>query len=160
MPPVSFFIIMELNKAEWLYFVIGTLCTIISRALQPIFSVIADIIGVSIKQSSKNLHCMHYLLSLFPDYFYDKPIRWHFFFSLRCKGEEQAKLLAMGKAKCLLNVSQGNGANCTSSSRSALLMWMRRGSPVTSPNVLHPYPFRGNNVSAWAERAWKVIIES
>lgn len=45
---------MELNKTEWPYFVIGTLHTIISEALQLIFSVIiSGITGGSIKQRSK-----------------------------------------------------------------------------------------------------------
>uniref|UniRef100_A0A8B9V3A5 Uncharacterized protein n=1 Tax=Anas zonorhyncha TaxID=75864 RepID=A0A8B9V3A5_9AVES len=49
-PPVPFFKIMALNKTEWPYFVVGTLCAIINGALQPVFSVIiADVIGVSIK---------------------------------------------------------------------------------------------------------------
>uniref|UniRef100_A0A669QVL9 ATP binding cassette subfamily B member 4 n=1 Tax=Phasianus colchicus TaxID=9054 RepID=A0A669QVL9_PHACC len=49
-PSSSFFKIMKLNKTEWPYFVVGTLCAIINGALQPIFSVmISDVIGVSIK---------------------------------------------------------------------------------------------------------------
>ncbi|XP_009947117.1 PREDICTED: multidrug resistance protein 3-like, partial [Leptosomus discolor] len=51
MPPVSFFKIMELNKTEWPYFVIGTLCAIINGALQPIFSVIiSDVIGMFVEK--------------------------------------------------------------------------------------------------------------
>lgn len=47
---MPFFKIMALNKTEWPYFVVGTLCAIINGALQPVFSVIiADVIGVSIK---------------------------------------------------------------------------------------------------------------
>jgi len=58
MPPSSFFKIMKLNKTEWPYFVVGTLCAIINGALQPIFSVmISDVIGVSIKSKSKNSIC-------------------------------------------------------------------------------------------------------
>uniref|UniRef100_A0A663E120 ABC transmembrane type-1 domain-containing protein n=1 Tax=Aquila chrysaetos chrysaetos TaxID=223781 RepID=A0A663E120_AQUCH len=50
-PPVSFFKIMELNKTEWPYFVIGTLHTIISEALQLIFSVIiSGIIGMFVEK--------------------------------------------------------------------------------------------------------------
>uniref|UniRef100_A0A803YA59 ATP binding cassette subfamily B member 1 n=1 Tax=Meleagris gallopavo TaxID=9103 RepID=A0A803YA59_MELGA len=46
-PPSSFFKIMKLNKTEWPYFVVGTLCAIINGALQPTFSVmISDVIGV------------------------------------------------------------------------------------------------------------------
>uniref|UniRef100_A0A669QSI8 ATP binding cassette subfamily B member 4 n=1 Tax=Phasianus colchicus TaxID=9054 RepID=A0A669QSI8_PHACC len=46
-PSSSFFKIMKLNKTEWPYFVVGTLCAIINGALQPIFSVmISDVIGV------------------------------------------------------------------------------------------------------------------
>lgn len=150
---------MELNKSEWPYFVIGTLRTIISEALQLIFSVIiSGIIGVSIKQRSKNLHCMLYLLSLFPDYLYDKPIKWYIFFNLRCKGEEWAKVLAMENAKCQLDVSQSSEANCTSPSRSAHPRCVRRRSPVTSPNLLHPYPFREGSMSAWAVQARKVVL--
>uniref|UniRef100_A0A8B9CHE3 ATP binding cassette subfamily B member 1 n=1 Tax=Anser brachyrhynchus TaxID=132585 RepID=A0A8B9CHE3_9AVES len=37
-PPVPFLKIMALNKTEWPYFVVGTLCAIINGALQPIFS--------------------------------------------------------------------------------------------------------------------------
>ncbi|XP_019388295.1 PREDICTED: phosphatidylcholine translocator ABCB4-like [Crocodylus porosus] len=39
-PPVSFLKIMKLNKAEWPYFVVGTLCAVINGALQPAFSII------------------------------------------------------------------------------------------------------------------------
>ncbi|NXD79727.1 MDR3 protein, partial [Halcyon senegalensis] len=50
-PPVSFFKIMELNKTEWPYFVIGTLCAVINGALQPIFSVIiSDVIGTFVEK--------------------------------------------------------------------------------------------------------------
>ncbi|NWQ73338.1 MDR3 protein, partial [Columbina picui] len=50
-PPVSFFKIMELNKTEWPYFVIGTSCAIINGALQPIFSVIiSDVIGMFVEK--------------------------------------------------------------------------------------------------------------
>uniref|UniRef100_A0A8C3NLX5 Phosphatidylcholine translocator ABCB4 n=1 Tax=Geospiza parvula TaxID=87175 RepID=A0A8C3NLX5_GEOPR len=47
LPPASFLKIMKLNKTEWPYFVVGTLCAIISGALQPAFAVIfSEIIGV------------------------------------------------------------------------------------------------------------------
>uniref|UniRef100_A0A8B9EE26 Uncharacterized protein n=1 Tax=Anser cygnoides TaxID=8845 RepID=A0A8B9EE26_ANSCY len=84
-PPVPFLKIMALNKTEWPYFVVGTLCAIINGALQPIFSVIiADVIGVSIKQIIKNLACMLYLLSLFmvfinAELFYDEPMKCYIF---------------------------------------------------------------------------------
>uniref|UniRef100_A0A8C3QEG4 Phosphatidylcholine translocator ABCB4 n=1 Tax=Geospiza parvula TaxID=87175 RepID=A0A8C3QEG4_GEOPR len=47
LPPASFLKIMKLNKTEWPYFVVGTLCAIISGALQPAFAVIfSEIIGI------------------------------------------------------------------------------------------------------------------
>ncbi|KAM9200102.1 ATP-dependent translocase ABCB1-like [Mergus octosetaceus] len=50
-PPVPFFKIMALNKTEWPYFVVGTLCAIINGALQPVFSVIiADVIGMFVEK--------------------------------------------------------------------------------------------------------------
>ncbi|NXJ85322.1 MDR3 protein, partial [Trogon melanurus] len=50
-PPVSFFKIMDLNKTEWPYFVIGTLCAIVNGALQPIFSVIiSDVVGMFVEK--------------------------------------------------------------------------------------------------------------
>uniref|UniRef100_A0A8C6YQ13 Phosphatidylcholine translocator ABCB4-like n=1 Tax=Nothoprocta perdicaria TaxID=30464 RepID=A0A8C6YQ13_NOTPE len=62
-PPASFFKIMKLNKTEWPYFVLGTLCAIVNGALQPVFSVIiSDVIGVSTKRS-ENLHHMLYSVS-------------------------------------------------------------------------------------------------
>ncbi|XP_054420068.1 phosphatidylcholine translocator ABCB4 isoform X2 [Pteronotus mesoamericanus] len=39
-PPVSFLKILKLNKTEWPYFVVGTVCAIANGALQPAFSVI------------------------------------------------------------------------------------------------------------------------
>uniref|UniRef100_A0A8C5NS65 ATP binding cassette subfamily B member 4 n=1 Tax=Junco hyemalis TaxID=40217 RepID=A0A8C5NS65_JUNHY len=46
LPPASFLKIMKLNKTEWPYFVVGTLCAIINGALQPAFAVIfSEIIG-------------------------------------------------------------------------------------------------------------------
>uniref|UniRef100_A0A8B9EGE3 ATP binding cassette subfamily B member 4 n=1 Tax=Anser cygnoides TaxID=8845 RepID=A0A8B9EGE3_ANSCY len=93
-PPVPFLKIMALNKTEWPYFVVGTLCAIINGALQPIFSVIiADVIGVSIKQIIKNLACMLYLLSLFmvfinAELFYDEPMKCYIFLNLPCKGKD------------------------------------------------------------------------
>ncbi|XP_052550932.1 ATP-dependent translocase ABCB1 isoform X6 [Tympanuchus pallidicinctus] len=50
-PPSSFFKIMKLNKTEWPYFVVGTLCAIINGALQPVFSVmISDVIGMFVEK--------------------------------------------------------------------------------------------------------------
>ncbi|KFV81292.1 Multidrug resistance protein 1, partial [Struthio camelus australis] len=47
LPPASFLKIMKLNKTEWPYFVVGTLCAIINGALQPAFSIIfSEIIGI------------------------------------------------------------------------------------------------------------------
>nr|XP_019605320.1 PREDICTED: phosphatidylcholine translocator ABCB4 isoform X2 [Rhinolophus sinicus]XP_019605321.1 PREDICTED: phosphatidylcholine translocator ABCB4 isoform X2 [Rhinolophus sinicus] len=39
-PPVSFLKVLKLNKTEWPYFVVGTVCAIANGALQPAFSVI------------------------------------------------------------------------------------------------------------------------
>ncbi|XP_059568173.1 phosphatidylcholine translocator ABCB4 isoform X1 [Myotis daubentonii] len=39
-PPVSFLKVLRLNKTEWPYFVVGTVCAIANGALQPAFSVI------------------------------------------------------------------------------------------------------------------------
>ncbi|TKC53901.1 hypothetical protein EI555_010025, partial [Monodon monoceros] len=39
-PSVSFMKILKLNKTEWPYFVVGTLCAVANGALQPAFSVI------------------------------------------------------------------------------------------------------------------------
>ncbi|XP_078519721.1 ATP-dependent translocase ABCB1 [Lissotriton helveticus] len=46
-PPVSFAKVMRLNKSEWPYFVVGTICAIINGATQPAFAIIfSKIIGV------------------------------------------------------------------------------------------------------------------
>ncbi|XP_072507688.1 ATP-dependent translocase ABCB1 isoform X2 [Notamacropus eugenii] len=46
-PPVSFFKILKMNKTEWPYFVVGTICALINGALQPAFSIIfSRIIGI------------------------------------------------------------------------------------------------------------------
>ncbi|KAK2531311.1 multidrug resistance protein 1 [Columba livia] len=67
-PPVSFFKIMELNKTEWPYLVIGTLCAIINGALQPIFSVIvSDVIGMFVEKGEaaiRNTNSTYALLFL------------------------------------------------------------------------------------------------
>eukprot|EP00074_Homo_sapiens_P065738 XP_011514612.3 phosphatidylcholine translocator ABCB4 isoform X3 [Homo sapiens] len=39
-PPVSFLKVLKLNKTEWPYFVVGTVCAIANGGLQPAFSVI------------------------------------------------------------------------------------------------------------------------
>ncbi|ELW48096.1 Multidrug resistance protein 3 [Tupaia chinensis] len=39
-PPVSFLKVLKLNKTEWPYFVVGTVCAIANGALQPAFSII------------------------------------------------------------------------------------------------------------------------
>ncbi|KAM6201356.1 phosphatidylcholine translocator ABCB4 isoform 2-T2 [Rhynchocyon petersi] len=39
-PPVSFLKVLKLNKTEWPYFVVGTVCAIANGALQPAFSLI------------------------------------------------------------------------------------------------------------------------
>ncbi|XP_014403091.1 PREDICTED: phosphatidylcholine translocator ABCB4 isoform X1 [Myotis brandtii] len=39
-PPVSFLKVLRLNKTEWPYFMVGTVCAIANGALQPAFSVI------------------------------------------------------------------------------------------------------------------------
>ncbi|XP_006834390.1 PREDICTED: multidrug resistance protein 3 isoform X2 [Chrysochloris asiatica] len=39
-PPVSFLKVLKLNKTEWPYFVVGTICAIANGALQPAFSLI------------------------------------------------------------------------------------------------------------------------
>ncbi|XP_077160256.1 ATP-dependent translocase ABCB1-like isoform X2 [Paroedura picta] len=47
LPSVSFLKIMSLNKSEWPYFLVGTLCAIINGLMQPGFSVIfSEIIGI------------------------------------------------------------------------------------------------------------------
>uniref|UniRef100_A0A8C9C9D1 Phosphatidylcholine translocator ABCB4 n=1 Tax=Phocoena sinus TaxID=42100 RepID=A0A8C9C9D1_PHOSS len=49
-PSVSFMKILKLNKTEWPYFVVGTLCAVANGALQPAFSVIfSEIIEVRLK---------------------------------------------------------------------------------------------------------------
>ena len=51
-PPVSFLKVLKLNKTEWPYFVVGTICAIINGALQPAFSIIlSEMIAVSLKTS-------------------------------------------------------------------------------------------------------------
>uniref|UniRef100_A0A8C5JLP1 ATP binding cassette subfamily B member 4 n=1 Tax=Junco hyemalis TaxID=40217 RepID=A0A8C5JLP1_JUNHY len=62
LPPASFLKIMKLNKTEWPYFVVGTLCAIINGALQPAFAVIfSEIIGVS--WNKIKAICLKYVLN-------------------------------------------------------------------------------------------------
>ena len=50
MLPVSFLKILKLNKTEWPYLVVGTLCAVANGALQPAFSVIfSEMIAVSVE---------------------------------------------------------------------------------------------------------------
>ena len=50
MPPVSFLQVLKLNKTEWPYFVVGTVCAIVNGALQPAISIIlSEMIAVSVK---------------------------------------------------------------------------------------------------------------
>uniref|UniRef100_A0A8C5JJC0 ATP binding cassette subfamily B member 4 n=1 Tax=Junco hyemalis TaxID=40217 RepID=A0A8C5JJC0_JUNHY len=57
LPPASFLKIMKLNKTEWPYFVVGTLCAIINGALQPAFAVIfSEIIGAICLKYVLNKH--------------------------------------------------------------------------------------------------------
>ncbi|XP_073920945.1 phosphatidylcholine translocator ABCB4 isoform X2 [Castor canadensis] len=39
-PPVSFLKVLKLNKTEWPYFVVGTICAIANGALQPVISIL------------------------------------------------------------------------------------------------------------------------
>nr|XP_033787111.1 ATP-dependent translocase ABCB1 [Geotrypetes seraphini] len=53
-PPVSFLKILMLNKKEWPYFVVGTICAIINGGLQPAFAIIfSRIIGIFAKEHSE-----------------------------------------------------------------------------------------------------------
>ncbi|XP_029444667.1 multidrug resistance protein 1-like isoform X2 [Rhinatrema bivittatum] len=65
-PPVSFLKTMKLNKKEWPYFVVGTICAIINGGLQPAFAIIfSKIIGVFAEQSQvrekSNMFCLLFL---------------------------------------------------------------------------------------------------
>lgn len=56
MPSVSFLKVMKLNKTEWPYFVVGTVCAIANGALQPAFSIIfSEMIAVSLQTSRRSL---------------------------------------------------------------------------------------------------------
>ncbi|XP_021504025.1 phosphatidylcholine translocator ABCB4 isoform X2 [Meriones unguiculatus] len=61
-PPVSFLKVLKLNKTEWPYFVVGTVCAIANGALQPTFSIIlSEMIAIfgpgddEVKQQKCNL---------------------------------------------------------------------------------------------------------
>eukprot|EP00069_Balaena_mysticetus_P008165 bmy_19468T0 len=67
-PPVSFMKILKLNKTEWPYFVVGTLCAVANGALQPAFSVIfSEIIEIfgpgddEVKQQKCNMFSLLFL---------------------------------------------------------------------------------------------------
>uniref|UniRef100_A0A8C5JKQ5 Phosphatidylcholine translocator ABCB4 n=1 Tax=Junco hyemalis TaxID=40217 RepID=A0A8C5JKQ5_JUNHY len=65
LPPASFLKIMKLNKTEWPYFVVGTLCAIINGALQPAFAVIfSEIIGIFTETDKEALRKQSNLYSL------------------------------------------------------------------------------------------------
>uniref|UniRef100_A0A8C6BF60 Phosphatidylcholine translocator ABCB4 n=1 Tax=Monodon monoceros TaxID=40151 RepID=A0A8C6BF60_MONMO len=67
-PSVSFMKILKLNKTEWPYFVVGTLCAVANGALQPAFSVIfSEIIEIfgpgddEVKQQKCNMFSLLFL---------------------------------------------------------------------------------------------------
>ncbi|XP_077915334.1 phosphatidylcholine translocator ABCB4 isoform X5 [Halichoerus grypus] len=67
-PPVSFLKVLKLNKTEWPYFVVGTLCAIANGALQPAFSIIfSEMIAVfgpgddEVKQQKCNMFSLLFL---------------------------------------------------------------------------------------------------
>ncbi|KAF5927848.1 hypothetical protein HPG69_000754 [Diceros bicornis minor] len=67
-PPVSFLKILKLNKTEWPYFVVGTVCAIANGALQPAFSVIfSEMIAIfgpgddEVKQQKCNMFSLLFL---------------------------------------------------------------------------------------------------
>nr|XP_051696108.1 LOW QUALITY PROTEIN: phosphatidylcholine translocator ABCB4 [Oryctolagus cuniculus] len=67
-PPVSFLKILKLNKTEWPYFVVGTVCAVANGALQPAFSVIfSEMIAVfgpgddAVKQRKCNMFSLLFL---------------------------------------------------------------------------------------------------
>lgn len=65
-PPVSFLKVLKLNKTEWPYFVVGTVCAIANGALQPAFSVIfSEMIAVSLKRSLNSLNLITSSLNQF-----------------------------------------------------------------------------------------------
>ncbi|NP_036822.1 phosphatidylcholine translocator ABCB4 [Rattus norvegicus] len=67
-PPVSFLKVLRLNKTEWPYFVVGTLCAIANGALQPAFSIIlSEMIAIfgpgddTVKQQKCNMFSLVFL---------------------------------------------------------------------------------------------------
>ncbi|XP_042540641.1 phosphatidylcholine translocator ABCB4 isoform X2 [Dipodomys spectabilis] len=67
-PPVSFLKVLKLNKTEWPYFVVGTLCAIANGALQPAISIIlSEMIAIfgpgddAVKQQKCNLFSLVFL---------------------------------------------------------------------------------------------------
>ncbi|XP_057588762.1 phosphatidylcholine translocator ABCB4 isoform X1 [Hippopotamus amphibius kiboko] len=67
-PPVSFMKILKLNKTEWPYFVVGTLCAVANGALQPAFSVMfSEMIAIfgpgddDVKQQKCNMFSLLFL---------------------------------------------------------------------------------------------------
>ncbi|KAL2777417.1 phosphatidylcholine translocator ABCB4 isoform A [Daubentonia madagascariensis] len=67
-PPVSFLKVLKLNKTEWPYFVVGTVCAIANGGLQPAFSVIfSEMIAIfgpgddAVKQEKCNMFSLLFL---------------------------------------------------------------------------------------------------
>uniref|UniRef100_A0A8B9YKH4 ATP binding cassette subfamily B member 4 n=1 Tax=Bos mutus grunniens TaxID=30521 RepID=A0A8B9YKH4_BOSMU len=67
-PPVSFLKMLKLNKTEWPYLVVGTLCAVANGALQPAFSVIfSEMIAIfgpgddEVKQQKCNMFSLLFL---------------------------------------------------------------------------------------------------
>ncbi|XP_053464841.1 phosphatidylcholine translocator ABCB4 isoform X2 [Nycticebus coucang] len=67
-PPVSFLKVLKLNKTEWPYFVVGTVCAIANGGLQPAFSIIfSEIIAIfgpgddAVKQQKCNMFSLLFL---------------------------------------------------------------------------------------------------
>ncbi|KAG8508441.1 Phosphatidylcholine translocator ABCB4, partial [Galemys pyrenaicus] len=67
-PPVSFLKVLKLNKTEWPYFVVGTVCAIANGALQPAFSVLfSEMIAIfgpgddEVKQRKCNMFSLLFL---------------------------------------------------------------------------------------------------
>ncbi|XP_049995746.1 phosphatidylcholine translocator ABCB4 [Alexandromys fortis] len=67
-PPVSFLQVLKLNKTEWPYFVVGTVCAIVNGALQPAISIIlSEMIAIfgpgddAVKQQKCNMFSLIFL---------------------------------------------------------------------------------------------------
>nr|XP_023400223.1 phosphatidylcholine translocator ABCB4 isoform X3 [Loxodonta africana] len=67
-PPVSFLKVLKLNKTEWPYFVVGTVCAIANGALQPAFSLLfSEMIAIfgpgddEVKQQKCNMFSLLFL---------------------------------------------------------------------------------------------------